>query len=69
MATGWTQEVMQASTERVAVDVAGVVILRLLGMGTMPDVSSWLVFQWEQIARSRDLGLGMSSPKQILRVT
>ncbi len=60
-------KVMLAGTDRVAVDAVGVAILRLLG--TTPEVSRGLIFEQEQIARAVELGLGVSSAKQIKLVT
>jgi uncharacterized protein (DUF362 family) len=59
--------VMLAGTDRVAIDVVGVAILRLLG--TTPEVSRGSIFEQEQIARAAELGLGISSAKQIQLVT
>jgi uncharacterized protein (DUF362 family) len=59
--------VMLAGTDRVAIDAVGVAILRLLG--TTPEVSRGHVFEQEQIARAAELGLGVSSAKQIQLVT
>jgi uncharacterized protein (DUF362 family) len=59
--------VMLASTDRVAIDAVGVAILRLLG--TTPEVSRWSIFEQEQIARAAELGLGVSSAKQVQIVT
>jgi len=56
-------KVMLASTDRVAIDAVGVAILRLLG--TTPEVSRGPIFGQEQIARAAELGLGVSSAKQI----
>jgi uncharacterized protein (DUF362 family) len=55
--------VMLAGTDRVAIDAVGVAILRLLG--TTPEVSRGPIFEQEQIARAAELGLGVSSAKQI----
>ena len=60
-------KVMLAGTDRVAVDAAGVAILRLLG--TTPEVSRGSVFEQEQIARAAELGVGVSSARQIQIVT
>lgn len=60
-------KVMVASTDRVAIDAVGVAILRLLG--TTPEVSRGPVFAQEQIARAAELGLGVSSAKEIQLVT
>ncbi len=51
---------MLASSDRVALDAAGVAILRVYG--TTPEVSSGPVFQQEQIARAAELGLGAKGP-------
>jgi len=59
--------VMLAGTDRVAIDAAGVAILRLLG--TTPEVSRGKIFEQEQIARAVELGLGVASPDQIEIVT
>jgi uncharacterized protein (DUF362 family) len=59
--------VMLAGTDRVAIDAVGVAILRLLG--TTPEVSRGRIFEQEQIARAAELGLGVSSAKQIQLVT
>lgn len=60
-------KVMLAGTDRVAIDAVGVAILRLLG--TTPEVSRGPIFEQEQIARAAELGLGVSSAKQIQLVT
>ncbi|MDH4268854.1 MAG: DUF362 domain-containing protein [Dehalococcoidia bacterium] len=60
-------KVMLAGTDRVAIDAVGVAILRLLG--TTPEVSRGSIFEQEQIARAAELGLGVSSAKQIQLVT
>ncbi len=60
-------KVMLAGTDRVAIDAVGVAILRLLG--TTPEVSRGSIFAQEQIARAAELGLGVSSAKQIQLVT
>ena len=60
-------EVMLAGTDRVAIDAVGVAILRLLG--TTPEVSRGSIFEQDQIARAAELGLGVSSAKEIQLVT
>jgi uncharacterized protein (DUF362 family) len=60
-------KVMLAGTDRVAIDAVGVAILRLLG--TTPEVSRGPIFEQEQIARAAELGLGVSSARQIQFVT
>jgi len=59
--------VMLAATDRVAMDAIGVAILRLLG--TTPEVSRGSIFEQDQIARAAELGLGVSSAKEIQLVT
>jgi uncharacterized protein (DUF362 family) len=60
-------DVMLTGTDRVAIDAVGVAILRLLG--TTPEVSRGAIFEQEQIARAAELGLGVSSAKEIQLVT
>ncbi len=52
-----------AGKDRVAIDAAGVAILRLFG--TTPEVSKGRIFQQEQIARAAELGVGIQSAKDI----
>jgi len=59
--------VILAGTDRIAIDAAGVAILRLLG--TTPEVSQGRVFGQEQIARAVELNLGVISPREIELVT
>jgi len=59
--------VMLAGTDRVAMDAVGVAILRLLG--TTPEVSRGSIFVQNQVARAVELGLGVSSAKEIRLVT
>jgi uncharacterized protein (DUF362 family) len=59
--------VVLAGSDRVAIDVVGVAILRLLG--TTPEVSQGPIFEQEQIARAAELELGVSSAKQIRLIT
>jgi uncharacterized protein (DUF362 family) len=60
-------QVILAGTDRVAVDAVGVALLR--HFGTTPEVSRGSIFEQEQIARAVQLGVGVSSPKQIELVT
>jgi uncharacterized protein (DUF362 family) len=55
--------VMLASPDRVALDAAGVSILRMYG--TTPEVSAGPIFKQEQIARAVELGLGAKGPDDI----
>jgi uncharacterized protein (DUF362 family) len=59
--------VVLAATDPVAIDAAGVAVLRLLG--TTPEVSEGKVFEQAQLARAVELGLGASGPEQIELVT
>jgi uncharacterized protein (DUF362 family) len=59
--------VMLAGTDRVAIDAAGVAILRLLG--TTPEVSRGKIFEQGQIKRAAELGVGVKSAKDIEVVT
>ncbi|HID42191.1 MAG TPA: DUF362 domain-containing protein [Archaeoglobaceae archaeon] len=54
---------MLASKDRVALDAAGVAILRIFG--TTSEVSRGDIFGQEQIARAIELGLGAFSPENI----
>ena len=56
-----------AGTDRIALDAAGVALLRL--WGTTPEVSRGRIFEQEQIARAVELGLGIDSPDQIDFIT
>lgn len=55
--------VVLAGVDRVAIDAVGVAILRQLG--TTREVSRGRVFDQEQIARSVELGLGVTQPEAI----
>ena len=55
--------VFLTSTDRVAVDAAGVAILKFLGSNNA--VMSPKIFEQEQIARAAELGLGVASPSEI----
>jgi uncharacterized protein (DUF362 family) len=60
-------EVIIAGTDRVALDAAGVALLRYFGCQT--EVARGKIFQQEQIARAVELGLGVDSPEKIQFVT
>jgi uncharacterized protein (DUF362 family) len=64
-ATGKTArgEVFLASTDRVAIDVVGVAVLKKLGSN--PAIMNRKIFEQEQIARAVELGLGAASPADI----
>ena len=55
--------VMIAGNDRVAIDAAGVALLR--SYGTVPDVADGRIFDLEQIARAAELGVGVRSAKAI----
>lgn len=55
--------VILAGTDRVAVDVVALGILRSLG--TTPEVAQGSVWELEQIQRATELGLGASSAEQL----
>jgi len=56
-------KVLLASKDRVAIDAAGVALLR--HYGTTPEVMRGKIFDLEQIARAGRLGVGVSSKDQI----
>jgi uncharacterized protein (DUF362 family) len=56
-------EVFWAGTDRVAIDAAGVAILRMLGSND--QIMKTKIFEQEQIARAAELGVGISSPDKI----
>lgn len=60
-------QVILAGTDRIAIDAVGVAILRYFG--TTEEVTRGKIFDQEQIARARELQIGISNPKQIEFVT
>lgn len=58
-----TPGVILASHDRVAIDAAGVALLR--AFGTIPAVMNGKIFGQEQIARAVELGIGISSAERI----
>jgi len=56
-------EVILAGSDRVALDVVGVALLRHFGCKT--EAGRGKIFQQEQIARAVELGLGVDSPEKI----
>lgn len=60
-------EVVLAGTDRVALDAAGVALLRYFGCKT--EAGRGKIFEQEQIARAVDLGLGVDSPDKIEFIT
>ncbi|HJX03336.1 MAG TPA: DUF362 domain-containing protein [Dehalococcoidia bacterium] len=59
--------VILAADDRIALDAAGVALLRL--HKTTPEVSRGAVFEQEQIARAVELGLGTKSAEEIQFLT
>jgi|SRR5208337_237696 len=55
--------VVLAGNDRVAIDAAGVALLR--SFGTVPDVADGKIFGLEQIARAAELGVGVASADAI----
>jgi uncharacterized protein (DUF362 family) len=55
--------VVLAGNDRVAIDAAGVALLR--SSGTVPDVADGKIFGLEQIARAAELGVGVASADAI----
>ncbi|MFX1487677.1 MAG: DUF362 domain-containing protein [Promethearchaeota archaeon] len=56
-----------AGTDKIAIDVVGVALLRILG--TTPEVTKGPIFEQAQIKRAVELGIGISSPEQIEFIT
>jgi uncharacterized protein (DUF362 family) len=59
--------VILAGTDRVAIDGAGVAVLRYFG--TSPEVENGPIFSLAQIPRAVELGLGVGGPAEIELVT
>jgi uncharacterized protein (DUF362 family) len=55
--------VILASRDRVAIDAAGVALLR--AFGTVPGVMSGKIFEQDQIARAAELGVGVTAADRI----
>ncbi len=55
--------ILMASDDRIALDAAGVAVLRIYG--TSSEVSRGQVFEVEQISRAAELGLGAADPDEI----
>ena len=55
--------IMMASRDRVALDAAGVAVLRIYG--TTSEVANGRIFSQEQIARAAEMGIGAASPDGI----
>lgn len=62
-----TSEVVLAGTDRIAIDVVGVALLRHFGNKT--HVAEGPIFQQNQIARAIELGLGIDGPEKIEFIT
>ncbi|MFX1571594.1 MAG: DUF362 domain-containing protein [Promethearchaeota archaeon] len=59
--------VFVAGTDKIALDVVGVALLRILG--TTPEVTNGSIFDQAQIKRAIELDIGISSPKEIEFIT
>jgi uncharacterized protein (DUF362 family) len=55
--------VILAGQDRIAIDAAGVALLR--AFGTVPNVANGRIFEQEQIARAAELGVGIGSADRI----
>ena len=55
--------IMLLSTDRIAMDVVGVAVLRLFG--TTKKVSEGKIFEQEQIRRAAELGIGVNSSEEM----
>lgn len=60
-------DVFLAGTDRVAIDAAGLAVLKLLGSNQA--IMGKKIFEQEQIQRAVELGLGIASPDQIEFIT
>jgi len=60
-------DIFIAGTDRIAVDAAGVAVLKELGSNE--SIMSTKIFEQEQIQRAVELGIGISLPRQIEFVT
>jgi uncharacterized protein (DUF362 family) len=56
-----------AGTDKIAIDVVGIALLRILG--TTPEVSKGPIFEQDQIKRAVELGIGIKSPEEIEFIT
>jgi uncharacterized protein (DUF362 family) len=56
-----------AGTDKIAIDVVGIALLRILG--TTPEVSKGPIFEQDQIKRAVELGIGIKSLEEIEFVT
>lgn len=56
-------DIILAGTDRIAIDVTGLAILKYLGSNK--DIMDKKIFQQEQIARAVELGLGITNAKEI----
>jgi uncharacterized protein (DUF362 family) len=59
--------VFVAGTDKIAIDVVGVALLRILG--TTTEVTNGSIFEQEQIKRAIELGVGITSPNEIEFIT
>jgi uncharacterized protein (DUF362 family) len=56
-------EVILAATDRIAIDVVGIALMRHFGCKT--EAGKGKIFEQEQIARAVELGLGVDKPEKI----
>lgn len=56
-------KIMLASTDRVALDAAGIALLRFYG--STPEVMRGRIFEMDQIARAAELGIGVTSAQDL----
>ena len=57
-------DVILAGTDRIAIDTVGIAVLKSLGSNR--DIMGKKIFEQEQISRAVELGLGISSPEDIM---
>jgi uncharacterized protein (DUF362 family) len=60
-------DVMLAGTDRIAIDAAGIAVLK--DLGSNKDIMGKKIFEQEQIARAAELRLGITSPDEIEIIT
>ncbi len=60
-------DIILAGTDRIAIDVTGLAILKYLGSNS--NIMNKKIFQQEQVARAVELGLGITKPEEIEFIT
>jgi uncharacterized protein (DUF362 family) len=60
-------DVILAGTDRIAIDAVGLAVLKKIGSNK--EIMKRKIFEQEQIARSVELGLGVSGPEEIELIT